>query len=84
MAKDELEHQASKRRFAMVVIVKAEDAMTARRELSTSLAGDDRCIDVGAPCPVGPAQAYETIEIHLMADEETAVTVPSSPLTIKS
>lgn len=73
------DHEAPIRRFAMVVVTEAEDAAAAHDELSAHLTHDGRCVDVGAPCPLGPAQRYETTEIRLVVDGETAVTVPVSP-----
>lgn len=77
MAQAKLDHETSMRRFATVVVTEAESAARAHDELSVHLARDERCVDVGAPCPVGPAEDYETTAIHLEADGEIVVTVPA-------
>ena len=67
------------RRFAVVVIAEAEDAVDARKNLEALLSRGGSRLNIGDACPVGPAGRYETIEIRMTVDGELAVAVPEHP-----
>lgn len=70
------------RRWAIVVVVEAETADDAMRQVRDDMvegAEDSPCIYVGDACRMSPADEYETEQIRLLADGEIAYTVPEPP-----
>lgn len=74
-------------RYAMVIVVKAPDIHAAHTEVRATLetylpalvepeAPEVEPVYVGDPCPIGPADEYETEQIRLRADGEIAYTAP--------
>lgn len=67
--------------FAVVVVVEAKAAEEASRFVTNELGGIrwDQPLEapfIGVACPVGHADCYETVEIHLLRDGMRSIAVP--------
>lgn len=67
------------KRFAIVLIVEAEDEEVAMRTVqeAADVSYPERFVYIGDPCSVGPAAEYETEAIHLTADGELVFAAPA-------
>lgn len=64
------------RRFAVVVVAEAPDADSLRLGLGGELSRMDSVCWLSEPCPLGPADIYEVIELRMTTDGDSAVTGP--------